>query len=1284
MEWNANLNFFRNPLLDLCKGYYRFAFKKIWFTINFLSHYFLKKKYGSEFSAQMIQSNYHFSDNYTRAMSRTKFLLVIMLIAFFSQDNLQAQVSGYVFRDFNANGVKENTTSYNEPFVANVTVTAFDSTGAAVGTMQTNSSGAYNFTGLNLPLRIEFTDFDSTDYPAAFGAGNGSNVQFYTVSSSNANFGINYPSNYCQSSPEVATNIFYNGLSSSNISNAGIEFDYSNVGIPIDLGGSAPNPDLIANFEQIGSVWGNTYQRTKKRVFFTAFTKRHSGFGPLNEGGVYVSDISNPGSPVVTSFNLQGLVPSNGGAAIDLGNVQRTGGSNYELGATNAPNIDYDAFDKVGKTSFGDAEISEDGKTLWVANLFQTAIISVDVSGATLPGTVNQYVLTGLPSCTNGVFRIFGLKNYKGALYVGGVCTGENGGGPNGVDQTAFVLKYDPLNIAGGYSIALTFPLDYAREGVGGNGPGEWQPWTSTWNPIFLFQNFKNPEPILSNIEFGPNDDMILTFIDRHAHMVGYNNYPRILDYSGTDLEEGLACGDIVKACFVSGAYVIEGSSSCPTNDPAPFGGQENMDGPSNNGEFFWGDYFTDDGTSVGHDEVSIGSAIVYPGTDQVINVAYDPIGPDGFQTQGVQRYNSLTGAQIDGYRLVANNGVNTFGKAAGLGDLELLCNAAPIEIGNRVWFDSDKDGIQDPNESPIAGVTVQLIKDGNVIATAVTDSFGNYYFSNATATSTNSAIYNISQLTEGMTYIVRIPDSNGAGQQTSLSGLELTIVDADNGVLNTLEDVRDSDGQIVGVNAEYTVMTNLAGQNNHNIDFGFFKAEYFDIALKKTLSTSTPGPFYPGSTVTFDVVIYNQGTIDANYVNVVEYVPPGLTYLSGSWAAISGQPLSTYPPIYNLAAGDSIVRPVTFTINSNFSGISIRNWAEIQDATNLLGVPDIDSDPDATNFNQPGETNDLNDDNVINQNGMTGGDEDDHDPAEIAVVQTFDLALKKVLSSTTSGPFTPGSTVSYDITIYNQGTIDASNVNITDYVPNGMTLVNPGTTWTAVSSGKTSLVTPISTLPKGDSVIRTITFTINTGFQDTVIRNWSEISSAANALGLSDIDSDPDTTNFNQVGETDDLLDDNIINQNGMTGGDEDDHDPAEIAVVQTFDLALTKTLDPTSVGPFNTGDTVKFKIEIFNQGTLDATNVNITDYIPNGMILSSPGIIWTNPISNSTTLVTAIPSITAGTSAVITIDLIVSDTFQGTSLRNWSEISSATNALGLSDVDSNPDGTNFNQSGE
>ncbi len=34
-----------------------------------------------------------------------------------------------------------------------------------------------------------------------------------------------------------------------------------------------------------------------------------------------------------------------------------------------------------------------------------------------------------------------------------------------------------------------------------------------------------------------------------------------------------------------------------------------------------------------------------------------------------------------------------------GLGDLELLTDPAPVEIGNRVWLDSDRDGIPDAND---------------------------------------------------------------------------------------------------------------------------------------------------------------------------------------------------------------------------------------------------------------------------------------------------------------------------------------------------------------------------------------------------------------------------------------------------------------------------------------------------------------------------------------------------------------------------------------------------------
>lgn len=52
--------------------------------------------------------------------------------------------------------------------------------------------------------------------------------------------------------------------------------------------------------------------------------------------------------------------------------------------------------------------------------------------------------------------------------------------------------------------------------------------------------------------------------------------------------------------------------------------------------------------------------------------------------------------------------------------------------VGNFVWNDVDKDGFQDPNETGIAGVTVQLLDSaGNVVATTITDGTGMYLFDN-------------------------------------------------------------------------------------------------------------------------------------------------------------------------------------------------------------------------------------------------------------------------------------------------------------------------------------------------------------------------------------------------------------------------------------------------------------------------------------------------------------------------------------------------------------------------
>jgi serine-aspartate repeat-containing protein C/D/E len=52
--------------------------------------------------------------------------------------------------------------------------------------------------------------------------------------------------------------------------------------------------------------------------------------------------------------------------------------------------------------------------------------------------------------------------------------------------------------------------------------------------------------------------------------------------------------------------------------------------------------------------------------------------------------------------------------------------------LGDKVWLDRDKDGIQDANEAGVGHVAVTLLDaGGGVLATTTTDVFGNYLFSN-------------------------------------------------------------------------------------------------------------------------------------------------------------------------------------------------------------------------------------------------------------------------------------------------------------------------------------------------------------------------------------------------------------------------------------------------------------------------------------------------------------------------------------------------------------------------
>jgi uncharacterized repeat protein (TIGR01451 family) len=224
----------------------------------------------------------------------------------------------------------------------------------------------------------------------------------------------------------------------------------------------------------------------------------------------------------------------------------------------------------------------------------------------------------------------------------------------------------------------------------------------------------------------------------------------------------------------------------------------------------------------------------------------------------------------------------------------------------------------------------------------------------------------------------------------------------------------------------------------------------------------------------------------------------------------------------------------------------------------------------------------------------------------------SFDLALKKVLK--TAGTYKPGDNATFTISVINQGTVTATNVQVTDYIPTGLTLSDA--TWTA-AAGKATLNAVIPTLAPGATVTRDITFKIDANFEGASVVNRAEISAVTNARNLPDKDSTPDAVVGNDKGgqvssPADDYIDGNGtgVVGDGIAATDEDDEDPALLNITQTFDLALRKvrTSDPKVVPGYD----VTYEIEVINQGTLTATNVQVSDYIPAGMTISPVETNW------------------------------------------------------------------------
>ena len=729
-----------------------------------------------------------------------------LLLVFSFLETKAQNVTGKVFRDFDASGQQTTASpAVIEPGVKGVTVKAFNAEGIQIGgETQTTLDGTYSLpVATTNQVRIEFSNFPVAYFSGPKGTLSGTSIQFVS-GGGNANLGINYPSDYCGTNPLIVTPCYINGDPLAN-GNAGQEPFI--VGFSYSPGATSGKNKYLAKGFQVGATWGVAYQRQTQTFFTSAILKRHSGFGTNGAGAIYQIKIST--SDTLTSL----LIDLKADLGINFGTDPRNSKKADSLFADkNTPNRDSTAFDLVGKMSFGDIDISDNGKTLWVMNLADRKLYELPIGiPAAKPTTFTAYTIPD-PGCNNGVFRPWAIKFWRGKVYVGGVCTAENSGGVS-ADLKAFVYVHDPEGSTGNFSEVINFPLNYPRGNASYDGSNSvnaaWRPWIKSWtdinNPLPRFGPFNQtiyPQPILSDIEFDVDSSMILGFSDRFGHQIGNQNYSTLLDDgSPRKTYEGVSAGDILRASLNSeGNYILENNANSGSVTSA---GKDNAQGPGN-GEFYYEDNYTEN-----HQEIALGGLGFLPGHNEIVTDVFDPLAE--VRSGGVKWFNNTTGATNSSYQIFgtdAGGSTATFGKANGLGDLELACDVQPIEVGNRLWNDVNKNGIQDAGEPVLGGVTVQLWKNGVQVGTNVTTDVvtGEYYFSGLIP---NQADFEI-----------RIPNVNGASKQAKLSGFIITTANV--GVNGS--DFIDSDASIFGTNtyASIPFSTGNSGENLHTLDAGF------------------------------------------------------------------------------------------------------------------------------------------------------------------------------------------------------------------------------------------------------------------------------------------------------------------------------------------------------------------------------------------------------------------------------------------------------------------------------
>jgi uncharacterized repeat protein (TIGR01451 family) len=322
--------------------------------------------------------------------------------------------------------------------------------------------------------------------------------------------------------------------------------------------------------------------------------------------------------------------------------------------------------------------------------------------------------------------------------------------------------------------------------------------------------------------------------------------------------------------------------------------------------------------------------------------------------------------------------------------------------------------------------------------------------------------------------------------------------------------------------------------------------------------NTVAPTIVLPGGTLTYTQTVSNNGPFDALNATLNAAVPQNTTLAAAP--VISGAGAAGW--VCTTTNGVSCSNP---DVPSGTSGVTTFTYSVVVAPATPSGTQIIDTALVTSGTNDPSLTN----------NSATA----------VALVAAANTANLVITQSATPNPVADGGTISYTVTVTNNGPATATGVNYSEVIPSsapvyatfGSTAMGCASGWTCThpATGATGTINgSIASLASGGTATFTYTLNVsNTAPSGTIISETANVSSNIT-------DPDPNTNSATS----------NVV-----------------VAAAGQFDLYVTSTASPNPVLP---GNNITYNVTAGNNGPGSASNVVLSGSVPTGTTFVSLAI--------------------------------------------------------------------------